>query len=194
MGCHILCKQFYIGKGSTGLTKACRGLDIIRAGIGYALAQSDLLFIGEQTRFDDHLQESSLAGCLDGCDLLGNLSPFAFLGPADIDDHIHFVRAVLHGIACHEALGSGGCVTVGKTDDGTDSQSFAHICLCLLYKRGRDTDRRGGILDAVVADSLDFFPGCSLGKQGVVALTEDLRNFHSIILSGEFRLIRRCAW
>ena len=40
-------------KGCLG--KTCGGLDIVSAGIGYALAQGDLLLVGQQAGLDDDL-------------------------------------------------------------------------------------------------------------------------------------------
>ena len=55
MGCDMLGEQLHIGEGGTGLGKTGGGLDIIRTGIGNALAQGDLLFVGQQAGLDDDL-------------------------------------------------------------------------------------------------------------------------------------------
>ena len=83
MGRNIFCEQLHIRKGSAGLGETGGGLDIICAGIGNALAQGDLLLVGQQTGLDDDLQELAVAGSLDGSDLGGQVFPLAFLSPAD---------------------------------------------------------------------------------------------------------------
>ena len=68
---HMLGEQLHIVESGAGLGKARGGLDIVRAGIGDALAQGDLLVIGQQAGLDDDFQQLSLAGGLDGSDLSG---------------------------------------------------------------------------------------------------------------------------
>ena len=52
----MLGKQLYVMEGGTGLAEAGGGLDVVRTGVGNALAKLDLLFVGEQAGFDDDLQ------------------------------------------------------------------------------------------------------------------------------------------
>ena len=63
-----------------------------------------MTFRGKQAGFDDDLQEPALAGSLNGGDFCGQLVPLGFLRPADVDDHIHFIGTIVHGIGSHEAL------------------------------------------------------------------------------------------
>ena len=46
-------KQLHVVEGRPGLTEARGGLDIVRAGIGNALAQGNFFLVGEQAGFDD---------------------------------------------------------------------------------------------------------------------------------------------
>ena len=55
MGRNMSGEQLHIGEGCTGLGKTGGGLDIIRAGIGNALAQGDLFFVRQQAGLDDDL-------------------------------------------------------------------------------------------------------------------------------------------
>ena len=182
MGGNMLGEQLHIGKGSAGGGEAGGGLDIVGAGVGHALAQGDLLLIGQQTGLDDDLQDAAHAMFLDLMDLLGDLGPLAFLGPADVDDHIHFVSTVTDGIMGHEALGGGGGIAVGEADNGANSQLFAHIFLGLLHEGSGDADGSGGILHTIVADGLDVSPGSGLSQQGVVAFCKNFRKLHNIVL------------
>ena len=174
----MLCEQLHVGEGGTGLRKTGGSLDIIGTGVRNALAKSDLLIVGQQAGFDDDLQELTLAGGLDGGDLIGDLGPLALLGPADVDDHVHFVGAVIHGIGGHEALCGSGGVAIGEADDGADGQAFAHIFLGLLDEGGGDADGSGGVLHAVVANGLNLSPCGGLRQQSVVALGENFLEFH----------------
>ena len=70
---------------------------------------------------------------------------------------------------------------VGEADDGADGEAVAHIFLGLLHEGGGDADRSGLILHAVVADGLDLSPGSGLGQQSMVALGEDVFQFHKYI-------------
>ena len=178
MGGNIRRKQFHIVEGGTGLGEARGGFDVVRAGVGDSLAQGDLLLIGQQAGLDNDLQELALAGLLHGGDLIAHLVKESGLGPADVDDHVHFIRAVVHSIGGHEALGGGGIVAIGEADNGTDGQSFAYILLGLPDKAGRDADGSGMVLHSVVADALDVRPGGGLGQQGMVAFGKNFRNFH----------------
>ena len=78
-------------------------------------------------------------------------------------------------------LGFGGAVAIGETDHGANSQLIAHIFLGLLHKRSGDADGCGGVLHTVVADGLDVSPGSGLTQQGVVALGENVFQFHKYI-------------
>ena len=120
MGRNMLGKECHIFKGCAGLGETGGGLDVIGAGIGNALAKGDLLVIRQQAGLDDDLQELALAGSLDGSNFGSDLLPLAFLGPANVDDHVHFIGAVVHSIGGHEAFGSGGGIAVGEADDGAD--------------------------------------------------------------------------
>ena len=62
---HMSLEQRHIGEGRARFRKTGGGLNIVRSGIGYALAQGDLFLVGEQAGLDDDLQQLSLAGFLD---------------------------------------------------------------------------------------------------------------------------------
>ena len=175
MGGNVLGEELHIVEGSTGSGESGGSLDVVRAGVGNALAQGDLFFVGEQAGLNDDLQEAALAGLLDGGDLRGDLVPLAFLGPADVDDHVYFPGPVVHGVGGHKALGGGGVVAVGETDDGADGQLVAHVLLGLLHKGSRNAYRGGVVLHAVIADGPDIGPGCGLGKQSMIAGSENFR-------------------
>ena len=63
---------------------------------------------------------------------------------ADVDDHINFVRTVLHRNLCLEHLHRGGPYAVGKSDYGADSQLIPTKSLCLLHITG-GMHRGGGV-------------------------------------------------
>ena len=147
----------------------------------------DFFFFGQQTGFDDDFQKLTFAGGLHSGDFRSDGVPLAVLGPADVDDHVHFVRSVIYGIAGHEALGGSGIVAVGEADDGADGQFTIYIFLSLLDVRSGDTDGGGVVAQAVIADGLDFGPGGGLREQCVVALGENLGYVHCT-LPPEFSL------
>ena len=171
-------KQLHIVEGGTGLGKTGGGLDILRSGVGDALAQGDLFFIGKQAGLDDDLQELSAAGNLHRGDFGGNGIPFSFLGPADVDDHIHLIGAIFHRVGSHKALGFRGIVAVGEANDRADGKLISHIFLRLLHKGCRDAHGSRMVLHSVVADRPDLVPGSRLAQQGMVAFFEDFRNIH----------------
>ena len=171
-------EQLHVVERRAGLGKARGSLDVVRAGVGDALAQGDLFLVGEQAGLDDDFQQLSVAGGLHGGDLLRDLLPQAVLRPADVDDHVHLVRAVRHGVGGHEALGGGGVVAVGEADDGADGQPVPNVLLRLLHVGRGDADGGGVILHTVVADAFDLRPGGGLGQQGVVALGKNVFQFH----------------
>ena len=180
MGSNVGGEERHVVEGSAGLGEACGGLDIVRAAVRDSLAHGNLLVIGEQAGFDDDLQKLSLAGALHRGDFGGDVVPFGFLGPADVDDHVHLIGSVVHGVGGHEALGGGGVVAVGEADDGADGQFVPHIGFRLLDKGGGDADGGGVVLHAVVADTPDVRPGGGLGQQSVVALGENFTQFHNV--------------
>ena len=180
MGRYVLCKQLHIVEGSASLGKAGGSLDVICAGVGNALAKSDLFLVGQKAGLDDDLQKLAVAGLLNGGDLLGNVAPFAVLCPADVNDHIHLISAVLYGIGGHKALGGSGGIAVGEADDGADGKLVPYIVLGLPDISGRNADGGGAILDAVVANCLNLCPGSSLTQQSVVAFFENIGKFHHI--------------
>ena len=81
---------------------------------------------------------------------------------ADVDDHINFVRTVLHRVLCLEHLHRGGHVAVGKSDYGADSQLIPHKILCLLHITGRNAHRGGGVFQAFPAQLFYLLPGSCL--------------------------------
>ncbi len=93
---------------------------------------------------------SSLSpGGLDGPDLFEQIVHALSLSPADVDDHVDLVRAVLHGVPAQSlAL---GVVAVGEADDGADRLAARHISRLLHIGSGvMRTDAVVG--DAVVAE------------------------------------------
>ena len=119
-----------------------------------------------------------MAGLLHGLDLMEQVIPLLVFYPADVDDHVHFLRAVVHSVGGHEALGGGGVVAVGKADDGADGQLARHILRRLLHIAGGDAHAGAAVLHAVVADALDLGPGGRLGQKGMVALAQNVFQFH----------------
>ena len=174
----MLRKQLHIVERGAAGGEAGGGLDIVRSRIGDDLTHLDLLVVRQQARLDNDLQELTLAMLLDGLDFFEQIVPALILDPADVDDHVDLVRAVLNRVECFEALGLCRVVAVREADDGADGQLVPDVVLCLLYIGSGNADGRGMILHAVVADSLDLGPGRRLGEQGVVDFTEDLVQFH----------------
>ena len=178
MGLHIRGKELHIVEGRAALGKAGGGFDIIRSGLGHHMAHVDLLFVRQQASLDDDLQKFSLAGLFDLRDLVPDGVVLSFLHPTQIDHHIHLVRAVIHRVPCHKALGLGGVVAVREANDRADREPVPHVFLRLPDKGSGNADGCGVILHTVVADSPDILPGGRLAQEGVIALAENFRNFH----------------
>ncbi|CAN4040397.1 HNH endonuclease, partial [Dysosmobacter welbionis] len=178
IGTHVLCKEGHVLPGGAAGAEACGGLDILRAGGGDDLAHLDLLLVCEEAALDDDLQQPALAGGLHGLDLGEQVIPLLILHPAQVDDHVHLLGAVLHGVRGHEALGGGGVIPVGEADHRADGQLSRHILRRLLDIAGRDADAGAAVLHTIVADGPDLLPGGRLGQQSVVALAQNLFHFH----------------
>ena len=119
-----------------------------------------------------------MASLLHGLDLREQVIPLPVLHPAEVDDHVHLGRAVIHGVRGHEALGGGGVIPVGEADHRADGQLSRHILRRLLDIACRDADAGAAVLHTIVADGLDLLPGGRLGQQSVVALAQNLFHFH----------------
>ena len=119
-----------------------------------------------------------MAGLLYGLDLREQVLPLPVLHPAEVDDHIHLFSAVVHSISGHEALGCGGVIAVGEADDGADRQLARHILRRLLHIAGGDAHAGAAVLHAVIADGLDLVPGGRLGQKRVIALAQNVFQFH----------------
>ena len=115
---------------------------------------------------------------LDSLDLFEQIVPALILDPADVDDHIDLIRAVLDGVERFKAFGLCRVIAVRKADDGADRKLVSDIVPRLLHIGSGDADRRGMILHAVVADGLDLGPRRRLGEEGVIDFTENLVQFH----------------
>ena len=178
----MLGEEGHILPGGSAAAKAGGGLDIVRPGGGDDFAEFDFFLIGEEAALDDDFEELALAGGLDGLDFRQELVPLLVLHPADVDDHVHFLRPVVHGVRCHEAFGGGGVIAVGEADDRADGQLALDILRRLLYIAGGDADAGALVLHSIVADGLDLRPGSSLGQQGVVARSENFLQFHFSVL------------
>ncbi len=178
----MLGEEGHVLPGGSAAAEAGGGLDIVRAGGGDDFAHLHFFLIGEEAALDDDLQELPPAGVLDGLDLRQQIIPLPVLHPADVDDHVHFLRAVFHRVCRHEALGRGGVVAVGEADDGADGQLAPDILRRLFHVAGGDADAGALVFHPVVADGLDLLPGGSLGQQGVVALSKDFLQFHFSVL------------
>ena len=177
-GLYVLREQLHVMERRAAGGEAGGGLDVVCAGIGDDFAHLDLLVVRQQARLDDDLQELALAVLLDGLDLFEQIVPALVLDPADVDDHVDLVRAVLDRVERFEALGLRRVVAVREADDGADGQLVPDVVLRLLHIGSGDADGRGMILHAVVADGLDLGPGRRLGEEGVIDFTEDLVQFH----------------
>ena len=167
-------EQGYILPCCATAAKAGGGLDILRTGVGHHPAHFDLLGIGEQAGLDDDLQQLSAAGSLNGLDLLQHLVIQAVLHPADVDDHVNFRGAVFHRVPGLKALGSGGAVPIGETDDGANGDFARHILRRLFYIAGRDAYAGAAVLHAVIADGAGLLPGGSLAQKGVIHPPENV--------------------
>ena len=174
MGRHVGLEQRHVLPGGAAPAEAGGCLDIVRAGLGHHAAQLDLLRLGQQARLDDDLQQSAVTVTLDGLDLLQHLVIQAILHPTDVDDHVHLGHTVFHRVGSLEALGGGGVVAVGKTDDGADGDLAVHITRRLLHIAGGNAHAGAAVLDTVVADGLDLIPGGTLCQQRVVHAGEDI--------------------
>ena len=187
-------EQGHVLPGGSAAAEAGGGLDIVRAGLGHHPAHLHLFGVGEQAGLDDDLQEPSLAGVLHGMDLLQHPVIQAVLHPADVDDHVDFGRAVVHGVGGLEALGGGGVVAVGEADDGAHGDLARHILRRLLHIGGGDAHAGTAVLHAVVADGPDLVPGSRLGQQGVVHPGQNGLEFvvHNKMIS--FRMNCHLVW
>ena len=171
-------EQGHILPGGAAGGEAGGGLDVVRAGLGHQLAQLDLLRLGEQAGFHDHLEDAALAGGFDSLDLGQHLIPPLILHPADVDHHVDLVGAVADGVLGLKDLDGGGRVAVGETDDGADLQLVAHVVRRLLHKGGGNAHGGAAVLQPVVADLLDLGPGRLLFEQSVVAVGQDVLHVH----------------
>ena len=174
----MLGEQGHVLPGGAATAETGGGLDVVRAGGGDDLAQLDLLLVGEEAALDDDLQQLAVAGLLYGLDFREQVLPLPVLHPAEVDDHIHLLRAVIHGVGGHEALGCGGVIAVGEADDGADRQLARHILRRLLHIAGGDAHAGAAVLHAVIADGLDLVPGGRLGQKRVIALAQNVFQFH----------------
>ena len=64
----------------------------------------------------------------------------------------------------------------------TANRYLNEVLLSLLDKGCGDADGSGGVLHAVVTDGLDVGPSCGLTQQSVVTTSENVFQFHNIVL------------
>ena len=143
------------------------------------MAHFHLFFLREQTGFDDDLQDALAADFLQRADLAQHIVVHAGLQGADVDDHIQLIRAVLDGVLRLKHLGGGGVVAVRETDDGADLHLVTDIFLRLSDIAGRDADGCGAVMDGIIAECLDLFPGGGLREQGVINHGHDFISKHN---------------
>ena len=137
--------------GGFAAAEARAGLDEVGACVGNALAQGDLLVIGQHSSLNNDLQDVVAGSLFQGLDLFGNGVELAVLGPADVDDHIDFLGAVGDGVLHFEDLAGGGVVAVGEPDNGADGQLAVQIRSSLLHIGRGNADGCGIVIDGVVA-------------------------------------------
>ena len=174
----MLCKEGHILPGGAAAPEAGGGLDIVRAGGGDDLAHFDFFLIREEAALDNDLQQFAVASLLHGLDLREQVIPLPVLHPAEVDDHVHLGRAVIHGVRGHEAFGGGGVIAVGEADDRADRQPARRILRRLLDIAGGDAHAGAAVFHAVIADAANFVPCRRLGQEGMVAFAQNVLQFH----------------
>ena len=142
------------------------------------MAQLHLLPVGEQAGLNDDLQEPALAGCFDLPDLLLHQVISAVLHPPQVNDHVHLVCPILHGVCRHKALGFCGVIAIGEANHGANSQTVSHIFLRLPDIGGRNADGSCLVVHTVITNGLDFPPGRCLRQKGVIAFRENFLHIH----------------
>ena len=165
---HVLLHQRHVLDGGTALIKAGGGLDVLGAGVGDALAQGNLLLVGETAALDDDLQQLVAAGGLHDADLVGDRLKQTVRHPAAVDDHIHLGGAGLHHALGLGGLGGGGAVTVGEADDGADGQTTVGIADSALDVARGNADGGGAVGDGIVNQGGDVLPLSGGVQFGVV--------------------------
>ena len=177
--------QCHVVKRRAGGRKAGRGLDEIRVGFGDDIAHADLLIFAQQAGLDNHLERMPRAGRLDRVDFGEHLVVSAVLEHADVDDHVHLVRAVLHRVGGLKHLR----LRRGIAGRETDHRAHAHLVRFILHIRlaardiaGRDAHRRRVIFHRVIADGLDLRPRRFGLEQRMIHHREHLAEFHFLFL------------
>ena len=125
------------------------------------------------------------AGRLDRVDFGEHLIVAAVLEHADVDDHVHLVRAVLHRVGGLKHLR----LRRGIAGRKTDHRAHAHLVRFILHIRlaardiaGRDAHRRRVVFHRVVADGLDLRPRRFGLEQRMIHHREHLAEFHFLFL------------
>ena len=154
----MLREQLHIVERRARGREAGRRFDKVRAGVGDNFTHLDLLLVRKKACFNDDLQELSAASHLYGLDFFQQRVPLLILDPAEVDDHVHLVRAVFDRVRRLKALGLCCIIPIREADDRADGKLVSHILLRLLHIRCRNADACRMVLHTVVADCLDFRP------------------------------------
>ena len=177
--------QRHIVKRRAGGGEARRGFDEIRVGLGDDVAHADFLFLGQQTGFNDDLERMARAGRLDRIDFGEHLVVASILEHADVDDHVHLVRAVLHRVGRFKNLRRRRGIARRETDDRTHAhlvRPVLHIRLAPRNIAGRNAHCRRVVLHRVVANLLNLRPGRFGFEQRVIHHRKHFTEFHLVFL------------
>ena len=116
--------------GCAAGTKAGAGFDVVGARIDASLAGEHLLLIGQVAAFNNDLYQRVGSSFHDTANIAFQQGQIAAFQRADVDDHIHFVRAIGDGVPGFEGLDGGGVGSQRKADDRAYIYAAALEQLC----------------------------------------------------------------
>ncbi|MPM71764.1 hypothetical protein SDC9_118735 [bioreactor metagenome] len=166
-----LAHEGYIFHGGAAARKTSGGLHKICASLFGQLAGDHFFIIRQQRRLNDHFEERvTLMGGLRHCaDIIGHRQIVATLYGANINDHIHFLSALLN---CHLGLIGFRSRTGGAKREANDR---AHLYITALEQFGVQRNMAGVhahrskmVVFGFVAQLHDLICGSIRLEQGVV--------------------------
>lgn len=145
------------------------GFDEGGAGFLDGAAGGGDFFGGEEAGFEDDFDDVAAGGGDDFVDFVLDEIPVAFLGRAEVHDHIEFIGAGFEGIdgGVHFGLGEGG--PKGEADDGADFDGGAgEEFFAIGDPVGVDADGEKGVGAGFLAMAADVSEGGVGAEEGVI--------------------------